>query len=142
MNTETEYDIAFLGNYTKDTIVSSSGKRIVDGGAFNYGSHVAVRMGLKTAAITRLATEDFHVVRELEQLGVAVFAQPAPKSTCLRLEYPTSDVDDRIPGVHPVLGRLGVAVETGHLGVRGLMHAERQDEKHIRQNHDYWMTQE
>ncbi len=96
MNIKTGYDIAFLGNYTKDTIVSSSGKRIVDGGAFNYGSHVAARMGLKTAAITRLATEDFHVVRELERLGVKVFAHPAQASTCLRLEYPTSDVDDRI----------------------------------------------
>jgi sugar/nucleoside kinase (ribokinase family) len=96
MNSKTDYDIAFLGNYTKDTIVSSSGKRIVDGGAFNYGSHVAARMGLRTAAITRLVMEDFHVVREIEQLGVKVFAHPAPASTCLRLEYPTPDVDNRI----------------------------------------------
>jgi len=96
MNNTTDYDIAFLGHYTKDTIVSSSGKRLVDGGAFNYGSHVAVRMGLKTAAITRLAAADFHVVRELEKLGVNVFAHLAPASTCLRLEYPTSNVDDRI----------------------------------------------
>ena len=32
------YDIAFLGHYTKDTIISSTGIRVVDGGAFNYGS--------------------------------------------------------------------------------------------------------
>jgi hypothetical protein len=30
-----EYEIAFLGNYTKDTIVSAAGTRLVDGGAFN-----------------------------------------------------------------------------------------------------------
>jgi sugar/nucleoside kinase (ribokinase family) len=95
-NTAQLYDIAFLGHYTKDAIVSSTGNRIVDGGAFNYGAHVAVRMGLKVAAITRLAEEDFHVVEKLKHLGVDVFAHISPQSTCLRLEYPTSDVDERV----------------------------------------------
>ncbi|MEI9477099.1 MAG: PfkB family carbohydrate kinase [Deltaproteobacteria bacterium] len=90
------YDIAFLGHYTKDTIVSADGTRVVDGGAFNYGSHAAVRMGLRVAAITRLAREDFNVVDELKALGVDVFARATPRSTCLRLEYPTSNVDERI----------------------------------------------
>jgi len=90
------YDIAFLGHYTKDTIVSAEGTRVVDGGAFNYGSHMAIRMGLRVAAITRLAQEDFHVVNELRKLGVDVFAKATPHSTCLRLEYPTSNVDERI----------------------------------------------
>ena len=90
------YDIAFLGHYTKDTIVSASGIRVVDGGAFNYGSNVAARMGLKVAAVTRLAKEDFHVVEKLKDLDVDVFAHLSPQSTCLRLEYPTSDVDERV----------------------------------------------
>jgi len=89
------YDIAFLGHFTKDTIVSSTGTRIVDGGAFNYGSHVAAKMGLKVAAITRLAKEDHRVIDQLKKLGVEVFAHISPKSTCLRLEYPTNDVDER-----------------------------------------------
>jgi len=90
------YDIAFIGHYTKDTIVSSSGIRIVDGGAFNYGANVAARMGLKVAAITRLAKEDFRVVEKLKALGVDVFINITPYSTCLRLEYPTSNVDERV----------------------------------------------
>ena len=90
------YDIAFLGHYTKDTIVSAEGTRVVDGGACTYGAHAAVRMGLKVAAITRLAREDFHVVDELRTLGVDVFATATPRSTCLRLEYPTSNVDERV----------------------------------------------
>jgi sugar/nucleoside kinase (ribokinase family) len=89
------YDVVFLGHYTKDTIVSAEGTRVVDGGAFNYGSHLAIRMGLKVAAITRLAQEDLHVASELERLGVDVFAKITPHSTCLRLEYPTSNVDER-----------------------------------------------
>ena len=92
----TVYDVALLGHYTKDTIVSASGMRIVDGGAFNYGAHVTVRMGLKVAAVTRLAKEDRHVADELTRLGVDVFARFTPESTCLRIEYPTSNPDERV----------------------------------------------
>ncbi len=91
-----DYDIAFLGHYTKDTIVSSEGTRVVDGGAFNYGSNLAIRMGLKVAAITRLAQEDIRVAEDLKRLGVDVFARITPHSTCLRLEYPTPNVDERV----------------------------------------------
>jgi sugar/nucleoside kinase (ribokinase family) len=89
------YDIAFIGHYTKDTIVSPSGVRIVDGGAVNYGAHVAARMELATAVVTRLAREDFHVVDDLMALKVDVFAHPTPQSTCLRLVYPTTNADER-----------------------------------------------
>ena len=88
-------DIAFLGNYTKDTIVSAAGTRVVDGGAFNYGAHVAAQMGLRTAAITRLAAEDWHVVESLARIGVEALATTTPLSTCLRLEYPSANVDER-----------------------------------------------
>ena len=98
------YDVAFLGNYTKDTIVSAAGTRVVDGGAFNYGAHVAARMGLHVAAVTRLAQEDYHVVEELERLGVDVFVCTTPQSTCLRLEYPTSNVDERTITVESTAG--------------------------------------
>jgi sugar/nucleoside kinase (ribokinase family) len=91
-----QFDIAFLGHYTKDTIVSAQGTRVVDGGAFNYGSHAAIRMGLRVAAITRLERDDFTVVDELRGLGVQVFAEATPHSTCLRLEYPSSNPDERV----------------------------------------------
>jgi sugar/nucleoside kinase (ribokinase family) len=90
------FDIVFLGNYTQDTIVSAAGRRLVDGGAFNYGATVAARMGLRVAAITRLAAEDWRVVDALTALGVAVFAEETPASTCLRLEYPSSNLDERV----------------------------------------------
>jgi sugar/nucleoside kinase (ribokinase family)/diadenosine tetraphosphate (Ap4A) HIT family hydrolase len=93
------YDVAFLGHYTQDTIVSASGTRIVDGGAFNYGAHVAAAMGLKVAAITHLAREDWHVVDRLNALGVDLFPVATPHSTCLRLEYPTANVDERVISV-------------------------------------------
>ena len=108
-NTAQLHDIAFLGHYTKDTIISSTGTRVVDGGAFNYGANVAVRMGLKVAAVTRLAKEDFRVVKKLKDLGVDVFAHISPQSTCLRLEYPTSNVDERVIYVTSSAGPFTIA---------------------------------
>lgn len=90
------YDIAFVGAYTHDTIVSASGTRQVDGGGFNYGAHMAAGMGLRVAAITRLAREDWRVVDALAGLGVDLFAEATPQSTSLRLEYPTANPDERI----------------------------------------------
>jgi sugar/nucleoside kinase (ribokinase family) len=99
MDHDSAYDIVILGNYTKDTIVSSSGTRVVDGGGFNYGAHVAVMAGLKTAAVTRLSKEDVHVVDALARMGVAVFPTYTPHSTHMRLYYPSTNVDERILSV-------------------------------------------
>lgn len=113
INSTKSYDIAFLGHYTQDTIISASGTRLVDGGACNYGANVAVRMGLKTAVVTRLAREDFHVVDALSELGIDTFARATPQSTCLRLEYPTSNVDERVIHVTSTAGAFTPAeVET------------------------------
>jgi sugar/nucleoside kinase (ribokinase family) len=89
------FDALFLGNYTKDTIVNPAGTRTVHGGAFYYGANVAARLGLRTAAVTRLAREDHAVLDELAGLGVSVRAECAPRSTELRLEYPDPDPDHR-----------------------------------------------
>jgi sugar/nucleoside kinase (ribokinase family) len=89
------YDIAFIGNYTKDTIIDSLGERLVDGGAFNYGANVAARLGLRTCAVTRLSKQDRHVVVNLEKLDVDVFPEYTPESTRLRLVYPGDNPDKR-----------------------------------------------
>jgi sugar/nucleoside kinase (ribokinase family) len=90
------FDIAFIGHYTKDTIVYPHETKTVDGGAFNYGANVAVRMGLRVAVVTRLAREDWHVIENLERLGVTAFARATPQSTLLNLIYPTANLDERI----------------------------------------------
>jgi sugar/nucleoside kinase (ribokinase family) len=109
LSTTQVYDVVLLGHYTKDTIVSAAGTRIVDGGACNYGANVVVRMGLKTAVVTRLAKKDFRVVDELTRLGVDVFARVSPQSTCLRLEYPTPNVDERVIYVTSTAGAFTLA---------------------------------
>ena len=89
------YDIVIFGNYTKDTIVSKTGTRYVDGGGFNYGAHAAANSGMSVAAVTRLAKEDYHVVEILESQGVDVFPTYTPSSTHMRLEYPSDNPDER-----------------------------------------------
>ncbi len=90
------YQIAFLGHYTKDTIISSTGKRVVHGGAFNYGAHVAAAMGLRACAITRLSPEDKEVILRLRKLGVNVSVHWTAHSTCLQLVYPSENPDERV----------------------------------------------
>ena len=98
------FDLATVGNYTKDTIVTSAGTRHVDGGGFNYAAFAAAALGLKVAAITRLAAEDTRVVDALERAGVTVFAEKTTSSTLMRLEYPTANVDERILTVAATAG--------------------------------------
>jgi len=89
------HDVVYIGNYTKDTIISPAGVSHVDGGGAHYAAVAGARLGLKVAAVTRLAHGDQYVVEMLERAGVSVFAQYTAVSTCVTLEYPTHDVDVR-----------------------------------------------
>ena len=89
------YDMVCVGNYTKDTIITPGGTRTVDGGAVNYAAHAAVRLGLKTGVVTRLAREDNRMIEALQQAGVDCYPEYTPTSTLMTLEYKTSNVDQR-----------------------------------------------
>ncbi len=114
------YDLVIIGNYTKDTIVSPSGTRQVDGGGFNYGAHVAAMMGLKTATVTRLAREDIRVVEALERLGIDVFPTYTSYSTDMRLYYPTTDPDRRVLSVKHTAG-VFIPGQVEHLEARAFL---------------------
>ena len=89
------YDMVCVGNYTKDTIVTPGGIRTVDGGAVNYAANAAVRLGLKTAVVTRLARGDNRMIEALQRAGVDCYPEYTPSSTLMTLEYKTSNVDQR-----------------------------------------------
>ena len=95
MNSKTVYDVVYIGNYTKDIIVSPEGVKNVDGGAVNYAAHAGARLGFKVAVLTHLSKEDQRVIDNLQQAGVACLPIYTPNSTCVKLEYPTLDVDRR-----------------------------------------------
>lgn len=91
-----QYDMVIFGNYTKDTIITPAGTRYVDGGGFNYGAHAARMLGLRVAAVTRLAHEDQRVVDKLRKIGIEVYPFYTPSSTHMVLEYRSANPDDRI----------------------------------------------
>lgn len=96
MQSHPVYDVVYIGNYTKDTIISPDGMRNVDGGAINYAAHAGAALGCNVAIVTRLAQEDYErVVSELENHGVVCLVKITPQSTCVKLEYPTRNVDIR-----------------------------------------------
>jgi len=90
-----QYDAIFVGNYTKDTIITPDGTRYVDGGGMNYAAHAAARLGRKSAIVTRLSREDEYVVEAIRADGIDCFPVYAPFSTLMTLEYKTHDVDKR-----------------------------------------------
>jgi sugar/nucleoside kinase (ribokinase family) len=89
------YDLVTIGNYTKDTVVSSAGTRHVDGGGYSYAAHAAQLKGLRIAALTRLANEDRGSTDALRAKGIDVYIFESMQSTLMRLEYPTDNVDER-----------------------------------------------
>jgi sugar/nucleoside kinase (ribokinase family) len=102
----TNYDVVYIGNYTKDTIISPAGTRYVDGGAVNYAAHAAAQLGSKVAVVTRLAREDERVVEKFTQSGIDCFATYTPSSTLMKLEYPTNNPDIRQLSVAAVAGSI------------------------------------
>jgi sugar/nucleoside kinase (ribokinase family) len=100
------YDVATVGNYTKDTVVTPAGTRHVDGGGVRYSAFAAVGLGCRVAVITRLASRDSHVVDALEAAGIDVLPVFTPESTLMRLEYPTTNVDQRVLTVAATAGSI------------------------------------
>ncbi|HEY5902422.1 MAG TPA: PfkB family carbohydrate kinase [Anaerolineales bacterium] len=103
------YDVLYIGNYTKDTIISPAGTKYVDGGAVNYAAHAAARLGLRAAVVTRLAREDQRVVDKFHASGIDCFVTFTPESTLMKLEYPTTDPDIRHLSVTGVAGSITAA---------------------------------
>lgn len=103
------YDVLYVGNYTKDTIISPSGTRYVDGGAVNYAAHAAARLGMKVAVVTRLSKEDARVVAKFTDSGIDCYPTYTPHSTLMELKYPTTDPDVRTLSVTATAGAIPAA---------------------------------
>jgi sugar/nucleoside kinase (ribokinase family) len=111
------YDVLYIGNYTKDTIISPAGTKYVDGGAVNYAAHAAERLGAQVAVVIHLAREDDRVVQKFTAAGIDCFPIYTPFSTLMRLEYPTTDPDIRNLSVTAIAGSITTA-EVENLNAR------------------------
>jgi sugar/nucleoside kinase (ribokinase family) len=113
----TNYDVLYIGNYTKDTIISPTGIKYVDGGAINYAAHAAARLGLKVAVVTHLSQEDHRVVEKFSESGIDCYPTYTPHSTLMKLEYPTSNPDIRTLSVAATAGSI-TASEVENINTR------------------------
>ena len=91
-----KFDVVIFGNYTKDTIKTRFDTKHVDGGGFNYGAHALRVLGLRVAAVTRLARKDSHIVDKLQKIGVHVFPHYTSQSTHMLLDYPSDNTGPRL----------------------------------------------
>lgn len=89
------YDVLYIGNYTKDTIVSPAGTKYVDGGAVNYAAHAAERLGGTVAVVTHLSRDDDRVIQKFTAAGIDCYSIYTPSSTLMKLDYPTTNPDIR-----------------------------------------------
>jgi sugar/nucleoside kinase (ribokinase family) len=103
------YDVVYIGNYTKDTIITPSGTRYVDGGGSRYAAYAGAKLGLKVAVVTQLAREDMHVVAKFNLAGIDCYPTYSPSSTLMCLDYPTTDPDIRTLTVAGVADNISIA---------------------------------
>ena len=106
MESTKQYDVIYVGNYTKDTIITPDGTSYTDGGGMNYAAHVGARLGVKAAIVTRLAKEDNQVVEKIRRNGIDCYAFFSASSTLMTLEYKTHNVDQRNLYVKGVAGTI------------------------------------
>jgi sugar/nucleoside kinase (ribokinase family) len=103
------YDVVYIGNYTKDTIISPAGVKYVDGGGACYAAYAASRLGRNVAIVTHLAREDVHVVEDLKRAGIDCYPTYTHQSTRMNLEYPTTNPDIRNLTVGGTAGSITVS---------------------------------
>jgi len=96
MPPSTDVDIMMIGHFAKDRLVVDGTSEIASGGAVYYGSVALRRIGVRVAVVTRLHSDDFSLLSEMEAEGVQVFATPAPETSGIENIYDSADMERRI----------------------------------------------
>jgi sugar/nucleoside kinase (ribokinase family) len=92
-----DVDIMMIGHFAKDRLViDGTTSEIASGGAVYYGSVALRRIGIRVAIVTRLHSDDFSLLNEMEAEGVQVFATPAPETSGIENIYTTADMERRV----------------------------------------------
>ena len=100
MGSKADVDIMMIGHFARDRVVVDGDGELVPGGAVYFGSMVLRRLGLNVAVVTRLRADDFHLLEDVKQAGVRVFASPAAETSGIENIYDSADMERRI--CHPL----------------------------------------
>lgn len=82
-----EYDIALVGHFSRDIIITMGNENRRSGGAVYFGSIAAVRAGAKVAVITKVPEVDIPLLEPMKQHGVDIFPIICEKGTSIKNEY-------------------------------------------------------
>ncbi|MEE8391574.1 MAG: PfkB family carbohydrate kinase [Anaerolineae bacterium] len=95
MTLSPDIDIMMIGHFAKDRLVVDGVGETASGGAVYYGSVALRRIGVRVAVVTRLHSNDFALLDELEQEGIRVFATAAPETSGIENIYDSADMERR-----------------------------------------------
>ena len=91
-----KYGITFIGHMAYDEVHHFGGGKIVaPGSAVLCGAMVSARIGIKTAAVVKMALADEEITQPMKDLGVDVFIIPADCTTYSRVTHKSANVDER-----------------------------------------------
>jgi hypothetical protein len=90
------FDITFMGHMCYDEIHPFQGEpATAPGSAVLCGAMAAARVGAKVCVVTRMSTEDDHILNPMRELGVECILIPVENTTRMRVVHPCEDVDVR-----------------------------------------------
>ncbi len=95
------FDFCVIGHITRDRIqIADKSERIQTGGTVYYSGLTAARLGLRTAAITKLCSRDRDVLlADMQAAGIDVRAFDSPATTTYVNRFASDNLDDRVQKV-------------------------------------------
>jgi len=87
--------VLVIGHTSKDVNIIKDKTRIAPGGGVFFSSIAAIRLVIKTSALTKCKIEDRSLFQELVTTGVAVHFSKSTNTTSCVNHYPTDDPADR-----------------------------------------------
>ncbi|MBN1648403.1 MAG: hypothetical protein JW874_10235 [Spirochaetales bacterium] len=91
-----KYDITFVGHMCYDEIIPFGGEpHIAPGSAVLCGAMVSARIGMKTAAVVKMAPADEEILKPMQEAGVETILIPAKETTYSRVHHFSANVDER-----------------------------------------------
>jgi sugar/nucleoside kinase (ribokinase family) len=92
----TDVDILMVGHFARDQIFVDGRCTAMSGGAVYFGSIALRRLGVSVAVVTKVQADDLHLLHELSDAGVQVFASTAPATSGIANYYDSANMERRI----------------------------------------------
>lgn len=90
------FDVLMFGHFARDRVLIDGEGDWFSGGGVYFGSVALRHLGLEVGVVTRLHPGDMRYLDEMSQLGIALYAQPAPATSGIANYYDSREMERRI----------------------------------------------